>query len=829
MSNNTQATTFWNFLKENTIEIPIIQRDYAQGRLGKENLRKNFLADLKNALDSNEIMKLDFVYGSIEKDYLNPLDGQQRLTTLWLLHWYIALRAGELNEENCKIFKKFTYETRISSREFCDNLCNPDHFKIFDGIDIIGFITKQTWFYSAWRQDPTIQSMLRMLGGAKVTDKRKEETRDGIEELFEGTGKDNFEKYWEKLTADNAPILFYHLPLKDFGLSDDLYIKMNARGKQLTSFENFKADLIGYITKQAEDNPESEWKELLDAENGIPIKLDTYWTDIFWKNRSIGITDKESEKRKSDQIDEIYFAFLNRFFWNELFIGKKADNSEVHILDIGKVDESSTQENNNSSYKYLNNSEHNNDATIAYEGLDVYRYDNGTIPLVFFRKIKRVLDNYFTYSKCNNCLPECPWETSFRFIPQYNVDDSDNNIEIENNAQNKILSVSTLNQVQRVVFFAVCKYFDHDDIVSDSKESLKRWMRVVWNLVSGEDQNGRPEIRNTSALRAAIKFIDSLESHDVYKSLRDYEITLGNSSFEERCKEEIAKAKQILDENGNLRKYEGSCKKEEGSNYLTWEEIIIDAEKYAFFKGTIRFLFTDGKGNINWYDFDTKWENTKSLIPLKTENRHTIKLMIPFMTDDVLRNVFSKFYLSNKDDNLKSMFLDSFKALHNFFMQQNKTGSQSLLQSDLTYHCEQHPDYWIHTNWVNNFDVLSNYERQAWYYEDNSYVIGNSFFIERLSILKKIKGIAISDNQENDGKIWKGLFIEFEYGSKKFRWQLNDWVDMYDGQMNNLWKKGLHSHYMGDEKESFKDAESLKNELDNRLIAGASKQGVIRL
>lgn len=66
----------------------------------------------------------------------------------------------------------------------------------------------------------------------------------------------------------------------------------------------------------------------------------------------------------------------------------------------------------------------------------------------------------------------------------------------------------------------------------------------------------------------------------------------------------------------------------------------------------------------------------------------------------------------------------------------------------------------------------------------------------------------------NRRKIWKGLFIEFEYRSKKFRWQLNDWVDMYDGQMNNLCEKGLHSHYMGDEKESFKDAESLKKELD---------------
>ena len=46
------TTAFWNFIKNNTVEIPIIQRDYAQGRLGKENLRKNFLADLKKALDN---------------------------------------------------------------------------------------------------------------------------------------------------------------------------------------------------------------------------------------------------------------------------------------------------------------------------------------------------------------------------------------------------------------------------------------------------------------------------------------------------------------------------------------------------------------------------------------------------------------------------------------------------------------------------------------------------------------------------------------------------------------------------------------------------------
>jgi len=94
-NNKIQQTTFWKFLQNRKIEIPIIQRDYAQGRIGKEKLRETFLSDLKKALDNNTTLKLDFVYGSFENNSLNPLDGQQRLTTLWLLHWYIAFKEGD--------------------------------------------------------------------------------------------------------------------------------------------------------------------------------------------------------------------------------------------------------------------------------------------------------------------------------------------------------------------------------------------------------------------------------------------------------------------------------------------------------------------------------------------------------------------------------------------------------------------------------------------------------------------------------------------------------------------------------------------------------------
>ena len=46
-----EATSFWKFIGNYQIEIPIIQRDYAQGRLGKEYLRNNFLGNLTQALD----------------------------------------------------------------------------------------------------------------------------------------------------------------------------------------------------------------------------------------------------------------------------------------------------------------------------------------------------------------------------------------------------------------------------------------------------------------------------------------------------------------------------------------------------------------------------------------------------------------------------------------------------------------------------------------------------------------------------------------------------------------------------------------------------------
>ena len=64
------------------IIIPIIQRDYAQGRKDSDinRVRDRFLKSLYMAVTEKPIT-LDFVYGDIDEEgNMTPLDGQQRLT-----------------------------------------------------------------------------------------------------------------------------------------------------------------------------------------------------------------------------------------------------------------------------------------------------------------------------------------------------------------------------------------------------------------------------------------------------------------------------------------------------------------------------------------------------------------------------------------------------------------------------------------------------------------------------------------------------------------------------------------------------------------------------
>ena len=242
-----------NSIQLQKIIIPIIQRDYAQGRDNPDvvRVRERFIEALYKAVTENPIT-LDFVYGDIDKEgNMTPLDGQQRLTTLFLLHWYAAKKEN-IVKDDYDFLEKFSYETRYSARNFCHELVNynPEFKKDSLSEEIID----QAWFPLDWKNDPTISSMLRML--------------DAIHNRFK-----DVTDLWNKLKE--RCITFYFLPIKDMGLTDELYIKMNSRGKPLTLFEHFKAEL------------EREIRNIDDElANKIMRKIDIDWTDLLWKYRN---------------------------------------------------------------------------------------------------------------------------------------------------------------------------------------------------------------------------------------------------------------------------------------------------------------------------------------------------------------------------------------------------------------------------------------------------------------------------------------------------------------------------------------------------------------
>lgn len=254
MSN--KAITLLEFAQNKKIEIPIFQRDYAQGRNDHmtDKIRKDFVSSLIEALDKNIPIELDFVYGREVDNTITLIDGQQRLTTLFLLHWYISQRIGKIDA-----FKniKFSYATRDYAKDFTAKLTTGEDFKIdFTQAILSTELKDKNWFYDDWQHDPTVSGMLNTL-----------------DEIHKQLRDQTIDHYWSLLEQDKQGIItFYWLDLEEHQLTDELYLKMNARGKQLSKFESFKASLIKHMADE-------QW----EGREDFSLKMDTSYTDLFWQ------------------------------------------------------------------------------------------------------------------------------------------------------------------------------------------------------------------------------------------------------------------------------------------------------------------------------------------------------------------------------------------------------------------------------------------------------------------------------------------------------------------------------------------------------------------
>ena len=281
--------------KYDKIEIPIIQRDYAQGREKEGIVRGRFVEFLIQAFVTQTPVELDFVYGNVREEEdksihtFIPVDGQQRLTTLWLLHWFLSVKEGRLRE----IFSwmnKFSYETRPSSHSFCERLLS-ESFPSKELMNIREYIINQKWFDNEWLNDGTVSGMLQML-----YDFSQQEI------LLNGTATLN--------ALTEGLFSFYLVPLELFGLSDELYIRMNARGKVLTDFENFKSEFYKIL---------KDYPQLEEVKN----KMETKWVENLWPYK----------KKGTYVIDQCFMNYL-KFITRCLYFQQAKPRAESYADDF---------------------------------------------------------------------------------------------------------------------------------------------------------------------------------------------------------------------------------------------------------------------------------------------------------------------------------------------------------------------------------------------------------------------------------------------------------------------------------------------------------------
>lgn len=565
--------SFWKLLSDFDVIIPIIQRDYAQGREGKEYIREKFLEQINHALkDDQKRGELDFVYGTMIQQRFYPLDGQQRLTTLWLLHWFVASKAKMLNDDTKKFLKKFSYETRTSSREFCEKLC--------DYCGDVADIQSQTWFYATWKQDPTIQSMLRMLETMKT--------------YFKEDYVDDYKDLWGKLVDTNCPLKFSKLEItsKELPVSDDLYIKMNARGKPLTDFENLKADLISGL----DDKCKVKYGPLID----------NAWTNHFWNKDEIGLFDTK------------WMAFLCRIavclkFEKDVNLKKTNEAIATQLKEWNIY----TKDVEGFSYVYTGFLDFND--------------------VIDLERLEKVFKGWEKLIKINGFSLASSWGETFDFIPSRK---EGANALSPLTMKGKVLFYGTIRFCEEIC--KECNAFANLNL----KEKWDEWKRIMWNLA--ENTN---EASTLEGFVGVMKLFNQL-SHgcvDIHNYLNENSEKL-ESEFKQ-LKEEIEKIKQIKSDE--------------------YKDVILEAEKFTFFKGAIRFLYRTEDNQVDWCNVKDKFKTAKGYFSengLKDYPRVN-QVVISFCNDWNLqlrrRKLFGK-----KAETWKSILLNEFLAapIHHLLM-----------------------------------------------------------------------------------------------------------------------------------------------------------------
>lgn len=618
--------------------IPKIQRDYAEGRNSEaiERKRYSLLNDMLDVVYGiRKHLSFDFVYGYImsgnknvagndwqnQQTYPNvtfePLDGQQRLTTLFLFYWIFG-RDADLRGQNDHSL--FIYETRDTSEEFChwlvkqksdtiisnweskverikkQNKSNESKWKtekntkgVVDPIEnrlrfplapvpsLFTYMQSLSSFKWDWHDDPNIHSMITVIEyTVKIIKERGLIYNEGIK---------------KNANLDNITFMLLDNLVCD---GDQLFEKMNARGKALTSFEILKSSLEEEMERQG--LPKSNASLVRDWQNA----MDGDWIDYCWDNSNIGANPQLKTVRSvEEKLERLLVRMVGKSFYATDVTGTPISNSDATDYTAQFIDSISKREAINQVIdRYLEYARHERAVRSSMlSPLDFQSIYNDLQNLLFKDANKK-------------------WQDASSMLPQLNRSNKKTLMEefVDDNLTHN-------TRVMVYAMFAYLRIVPAKTIVQNNieKANFVDWMRFVRNVYNSDNKNSG--LDNFQDVKTAISAID--QWLDVYKSkFRNSKLTHQDilrlilnhiknnphSQEQARLDEEAIKADlRINGTSGTLSSaWEKSILKAENNFYL-WGQIIsplswsyngtvFDKTIFDHYVNRINLMFTNPLG-----------------------------------------------------------------------------------------------------------------------------------------------------------------------------------------------------------------------------------------
>lgn len=250
------------------IVIPDLQRDYCWGTTG--TLVDDFIASLignfKNHPSEELLMGLIYGYYEEERPYLQLCDGQQRLTTLYILVGLICRLTGDNKFQDLLISKfelkeddrepRLLYAIRDSSLYFMSDLvCN--YFISQKSSDCVPseFIKKQVWWFSEYNTDPTIISLLTAL------DKMKSVLTSAFLTKENRLDKESIVNFGSYIISK---LKFIYTDMETRREGEETFVIINTTGEPLSATENLKPIVVTHKSTTGDWIKNSEIWEHID-------------------------------------------------------------------------------------------------------------------------------------------------------------------------------------------------------------------------------------------------------------------------------------------------------------------------------------------------------------------------------------------------------------------------------------------------------------------------------------------------------------------------------------------------------------------------------------